>query len=227
MGIIVDLIIVLFLLVFVFLGYKKGLTGSIIKLLSFIIAIVISIMFCRPVANYVNRNTEIDDKIKTSIIDIFDKQEDDVSTEEEEEKEKEKEEEGIKEIIFKEISEDIKNAANETKTQVVNQSADRITETIINVGAAIAIYLVVRLVLIIVSFFIKGITELPIIKQVDKIGGVVYGLVEGMIIIYVIFGIISFITLALPENNISSTIEKSAIGGTIYNNNLILNLLIK
>lgn len=33
MGIIVDLIIIAVVLLFIFLGYKKGLTGSLIKLL--------------------------------------------------------------------------------------------------------------------------------------------------------------------------------------------------
>ena len=53
MGIIVDLIIIAVVLLFIFLGYKKGLTGSLIKLLSFIIAIVVAFVLYKPVANAV------------------------------------------------------------------------------------------------------------------------------------------------------------------------------
>ena len=221
MGIIVDLILVLVLLIFTFWGYKKGLTGSLLKLLSFVIAIVIAIALYKPVASYVNKNTQIDDKIKSSIVDIFDKQEERPQTEEENEDNKE----GIKGIIFKEISEDIKNTASEAKTEIVNKSAEKITETVINIGAGIVIYLAARLILVVISFFIKGITELPVIKQVDKTGGIIYGFAQGMLIIYVVLGIISLIALAAPGSSIVTAITKSAIGGMLYNNNLILNIL--
>ena len=223
MGIIVDLVIVLVLLVFVFLGYKKGLTGSLLKLLSFVIAIVVAFMFYKPVAKYIKQNTEMDDKIRASIVDTFDKQEEEIK---EEKEEAEEEKEGIKGIIFKEISEDIKNTANQTRTEIVDKSADKITDTVINVGSGIAIFLAARIILMIISFFIKGITELPIIKQIDKTGGIIYGFVEGMIIIFIVFGIISVITLAVPENTIVTAITKSAIGNMLYNNNLILNILL-
>ena len=65
MGIIVDLIIIVVVLLFIFLGYKKGLTGSLIKLLSFIIAIVVAFVLYKPVANAVIENTVIDDNIRT------------------------------------------------------------------------------------------------------------------------------------------------------------------
>ena len=67
MGIIVDLIIIAIVLLFVFLGYKKGLTGSLIKVLSFIIAIVLAFVFYKPLANIVLENTQIDDNIKATI----------------------------------------------------------------------------------------------------------------------------------------------------------------
>ena len=67
MGIIVDLIIIVVVLLFIFLGYKKGLTGSLIKLLSFIIAIVVAFVLYKPVANAVIENTVIDDNIRTTL----------------------------------------------------------------------------------------------------------------------------------------------------------------
>ena len=68
MGIIVDLIILAIIAIFILSGYKKGLTGSLIKLLSFIIAIIISFILYNPVATSIERNTQIDENIKSSII---------------------------------------------------------------------------------------------------------------------------------------------------------------
>ena len=65
MGIIVDLIIIAVLLLFVGMGYKKGLTGSLIKLASFAIALVLAFILYKPVGNMVIENTQIDEQIET------------------------------------------------------------------------------------------------------------------------------------------------------------------
>ena len=67
MGILMDLIIIAILVLSIIMGYKKGLTGSLIKLLSFIIAIVLAFVFYKPLANIVIENTQIDDNIKATI----------------------------------------------------------------------------------------------------------------------------------------------------------------
>ena len=71
MGIVVDLIIIAVVLLFILLGYRKGLTGSLIKLLSFIIAVVISLVFYKPLANILIDNTQIDENIKASMTETF------------------------------------------------------------------------------------------------------------------------------------------------------------
>ena len=62
MGIIVDLIIVAILILFILMGYKKGFTGSLIKLASFAIALVLAFVLYKPVANIVIEKTQIDEK---------------------------------------------------------------------------------------------------------------------------------------------------------------------
>ena len=70
MAIIIDLIIVALLAISIFIGYYKGLTKSLIRIFSFVIAIVVAAMFFKPVSNLVIDNTEIDDKIRESIISL-------------------------------------------------------------------------------------------------------------------------------------------------------------
>ena len=218
MGIIVDLILIACLAAFIIMGYRKGLTGNLLKLISFAVAIVLAIVLYKPVANFIIDNTKIDDNMKASIINTFNK----------EESQPEKEEQtGIQNMIIKNISKDIQEATEEAKNSIIEKSANDISITIINAGSAIAVYLVARIILVIISFFIKGITELPIIKQIDKTGGIIYGLVEGAIIIYVILGIISFANVMWPANAVAQAINRSAIGSMLYNNNIILNILLK
>ena len=67
MGIIIDLIIIGFVLLSVFLGYKKGLLELGIKLCAFIIAIVVTFILYRPISNLVINNTSIDENLQTTI----------------------------------------------------------------------------------------------------------------------------------------------------------------
>ena len=70
MSLIIDLIILGLILLCVFFGYKKGLTKCVIKILSFVIAIIIAVVLFKPISNFVINNTKIDDNIKNSIIEI-------------------------------------------------------------------------------------------------------------------------------------------------------------
>lgn len=215
MGIIVDLILIAFLLIFIFLGYKRGLTGSLIKLISFAVAIVLAIILYKPISSAIINNTNIDENIKASIINTF-------SSEENNEQESQDE---VQNSIVSNINKDIENATTEAKNTVVEQSAEKMSITIVNAGCAIAVFLIAKVILLVVSFFIKGITALPIIKQIDKTGGIAYGIIEGLIIIYIVFAIISFINIAWADNMVYQAIEKSALGSFLYNNNIILKFL--
>ena len=212
MGIIVDLIIIAVVLLFIFLGYKKGLTGSLIKLLSFIIAIVVAFVLYKPVANAVIENTVIDDNIRTTLsatLGVEDKTENT--------------EENVPSTIMDNINKEIENATDEVKDNVI----DHTTITIVNIGSGIVIFLAVRVILVLISLFAKILTDLPVIKQVDKLGGLAYGAIEGIVIVYAVLAVISLTSVIWANNAVVTAIAKSSLGEMLYNNNIILNLLFK
>lgn len=207
MGIIVDLILIACFILFIFVGYKKGLAGSLIKLCSFIIALILALALYKPVANAVKDNTQIDENIKSTIVETFGQQE-------------QTQEENMPKDLVQNISSEIENATSEA----VNNTAQSISDTIINIGAGIVIFIVTRLLLIIVSIFAKQIVKLPIIGLVDKVGGIAYGAVEGIVIIYIVLGLISLSSLIWVDNAVVTAITNSGIGSFLYNNNIILKI---
>ena len=207
MGIIVDLILIAFFILFIFVGYKKGLAGSLIKLCSFVIALILALALYKPVANAVKDNTQIDENIKSTIVETFGQQE-------------QTQEENMPKDLVQNISSEIENATAEA----VNNTAQSISDTIINIGAGIVIFIVARLLLIIVSIFAKQIVKLPIIGLVDKVGGIAYGAVEGIVIIYIVLGLISLSSLIWVDNAVVTAITNSGIGSFLYNNNIILKI---
>ena len=207
MGIIVDLILIACFILFIFVGYKKGLAGSLIKLCSFVIALILALALYNPVANAVKDNTQIDENIKSTIVETFGQQE-------------QTQEENMPKDLVQNISSEIENATAEA----VNNTAQSISDTIINIGAGIVIFIVARLLLIIVSIFAKQIVKLPIIGLVDKVGGIAYGAVEGIVIIYIVLGLISLSSLIWVDNAVVTAITNSGIGSFLYNNNIILKI---
>lgn len=218
MSLIIDLIILGIIILCVFLGYKKGLTKCIIKILSFVIALVIAFVLFKPVSNFIINNTTLDDNIKNSIVSIV---EEDVS-----ENGQVKENTNLPKSMVEHINESINNSINETKGAVVNTVAEQISVGIINVLVAIGLFIIARIALMFVSALSSIITDLPIIKQVDKIGGVAYGLVESLIIIFIAFAVISFISPMIESSGLIVAINKSILGSALYNNNLLLNIIL-
>lgn len=218
MSIIIDLIIVAILAVSIFLGYKKGLTKCVIKILSFAIALIVAAILFKPVSNLVIKNTQIDDNIKEAVMNIV---KDDVQ-----EDGKVKEDTNLPQSMVNYINESIEEAVTEAKTNVVEVAAENISKTAINVGVAILLFVVIRIALIFVSALSSIITDLPIIKQFDKAGGILYGLVRAFIMIFVILAFLSFISPIIEQTGIIIAINKSFIGSILYNHNILLNILL-
>lgn len=217
MSIIIDLIIVGIILLCVGLGYKKGLAKCAIKILSFVIALVVVAILYKPVSNLVIQNTEIDENIQNSVINLIGK---DVS-----EEGKVKEDSNLPKTMVEHINKEVENAVGEARDNIVKNVAQEISVVTINIAVAIALFILVRIALIFVSALSKIITDLPVIKQVDKLGGIAYGVLKAGIIIFAIFAFISFISPMIEQTGIVVAINKSFIGGMLYNNNLLLKII--
>lgn len=220
MGIVVDLIIVVILAGCIITGIKKGLTGSIIKLVSFIVALVLAFMLYKPVAAAITKNTQIDENIQNTIIQTF-------SKEKEETPGDSSQEQNMPTKFVQDINSKIENETTDARNKIVEETAKTTTTTIINIGSGIIVFIVARILLVIVSLFAKTITNLPIISQIDKIGGLAYGAVEGMLVIYIVLGLISLTSLIWANNSVVTAVTKSTIASILYNNNIILNILLK
>ena len=210
MSIIVDLVIVAVIALCIIVGYLKGLTGSLIKIVSFVLSLVIAFVLFAPISNFVINNTQIDENIETAIRQTI--------TSEDEKDEK------MPTAITEYINQKVEEVAQDAKEGVVDSTAKEVSITIVKAGTWIALFLVARIALICLRFITSLITKLPVIKQFDKVGGIIYGLIEGLIITYFALALISFIT-PMTNGTLSENINKSYVGSQMYNHNLLLNII--
>lgn len=216
MYIIVDLVLILILLLCVLNGYRRGLAGCIIKIVSFFIAAIIAVILFKPASLIIINNTQIDENIQTSIVEIFEKESDEKTQNEENENSS---------PILQYISEEIENATADKKKEIVNETAKKISVNIINVLSFIIVFVLARFVLIFVKALSDLITKLPLIKQCDKIGGVLYGIIQALVIIFIGLALITFISTIIGQNALLDLINQSYIGSKLCSNNILLQLI--
>ena len=213
MTIIVDLVIIAIIALCIIRGYIKGLTGSLIKILSFVLSLIIAFVLFVPVSNFIINTTQIDENIENSIREVVISEEEGTQTNE-----------TMPTAITDYINQKVEEAADTAKESVVNSTVTEVSRTIVKAGTWIVLFILARIALILLRFITSLIAKLPIIKQFDKLGGIVYGLAEGLIITYLALALISFIT-PMTKGTLSENINKSYVGSTMYNNNILLNII--
>lgn len=206
MSVVFDIGVIAIIALCTFIGYKQGLVKSAIKILAFFIAIILAFVLYKPVSSLIINNTSIDDNIKNVMI------------------EKIKPEGTEKEQEIK-IEDDIALRIMGEATNTIEQIAETFTTKIIEVAVLLLIFITVKIALRFVTVLTDLITKLPLLKQVNKLGGTVYGIIKGIIFVYTILAVVYLIT-PLLQNNVTEDINKSIITKTLYNNNLILNVII-
>lgn len=218
MAIVVDLIILGIILLSAYLGYRKGLIGVAFKIVSFLIAIVITLLLYKPVTNLVIQHTTWDEQLEEFIVEKF------ANTKTSENGTIQKEDTDMPEVIVGYINSMIKNTVDNSKEAIINTISHGLTINIIQLVVMLLLFVITRLLLIFAKAILELISEIPIIKQCNEAGGILYGILRGILIIYLILGIISLLIPFLANTVIVNVINQSFIGKLFYNNNLILML---
>lgn len=212
MGIILDIIIIAIMALSIFLGYKKGLVKVAVKLCAFLIAVIVTLIFYKPVSNMIIDNTQLNEKIENIII-------------ENGTKELEQSNEEEQKNILENMQEYVENSVTQTQNEIVTNAAKEISVRLINILVIVSLFIATRLLLILLVLISDLITNIPIIKQFNEIGGILYGTIRGLALIYVILAIVFLITSITSNNDIIATINSSYITQFMYNNNILLNII--
>ena len=119
-----------------------------------------------------------------------------------------------------------KSKSNEIAEQIAPEIAQELSYNIIRAVVMIVLYLVSKIALRFVTALANLIAKLPILNQFNKVGGIVYGAIRGILVIYVVLLIVSFVGQINPQNKLHTEIQKSFIAKEMYSKNII-ELLVK
>lgn len=219
-GILVDLVIISIMISNAFWGYRKGLVAVLFKVLVFVISLLIVLVLYKPVASSIMANTQLDEKLTESIRNILEG----TSLGDGE----------LLEVSNTHFSESLVNLINsfasealeKAKADAIGYVSVELSHFMIRVGTMLILFMVSRFFLLFVRFTAEMIANLPFIKTINKSGGLVYGILKGFFTIYLILAVFSLISPLISTWGIIGAIEDSKLGNKMYNDNIILNLII-
>lgn len=203
----IDLIIVAIVLLFTFIGYKRGLVKIAFSLCTFVIALIIALILYKPIANLVINNTEFDENIESAIVDNI-----------------------LPEGVFAtdeinlELDDNLYHSLLKNGTNTIQGVAETFSTKIIETIAFLFIFTLAKIALRFVTFFADLVAKLPILNQFNHLGGIIFGLLQGCLIVLVILALISLFAPMIDESIINN-INNSMIGSKIYTNNILLNFI--
>lgn len=214
----IDLFVLLFILMVAYLGYKKGLVGVAFKIFSFFIAIILALILFHPVSTFIINNTTLDDKINTYVSDKVNEEMSTNSENNNDNSDSEKKSSNLPKSISSYINKSISDTTKSIQNNIAETVSNNITKSIVNIISFIVVFIISRILLLFIRFLSDWIANLPILKQFNEIGGLLYGILKAFLILFICLALIS----VLPLYNIQNTISNTYITLFLYNINPIL-----
>ena len=196
MSIVVDFIIVAIILLSTFLAYRKGLITLSIQLVAVVISILATLILYKPISNLIVNTTSIDETIQNAILE----EANDIMT---------NDENGSDQIV-----ESIQN-------NMLPETARTISINIIQGAVILILYVGIRIALRFVTELANLLSKLTILNQFNKLGGIVYGILRGLLIVYIVLLLINLSGEIEPENQVYTLVEDSYLGKMMNENNVL------
>ena len=194
MEIAIDLIVVAIVALSAILGYKKGLVKLGAKLFAGIIAIILTFALYKPVANFIFENTNLRQDIEKAILEKTNS-------------------------IVENSENNAQKMVNETiNNKVMPEQAKEISKNAVYVLSGIGLYIVLKIILSIVFSLLNVIANLPILKQFNETGGLLYGILRGLLIVCIALLLTNVYIKTTPNTDLDEKIEHAYITKFIYSN---------
>lgn len=154
-----DLIIVLVVLIFMILGYYKGLVRSILSVVQYFAVIVLSIKLAPAFSKFLIEKFSLD-------------------------------------LTIVEWIKNNENMFSEAINLINNEILKNFAGRIINVLSIIILFIVLKIVFGFAISILNKVTNLPILNAVNRLGGLILGAVNGILVVYIISLLINWLPLA-------------------------------
>ncbi|HEY8500110.1 MAG: hypothetical protein GX059_04210 [Clostridiales bacterium] len=199
-------------------GLKVGLTKILFSLFSFIIAMAISVWISPVVNNMLKNNEKFYEKTKQKMEAILFEGLENTD--------------GIDELIGelplpKSIKESLIKNKSQKETNAKSYIAAHVTDIALKAMSFIISFVVVFIGLWVISIALNIISKLPILNQINKLAGLLVGGLQGLVVVWIIFTIVTMFSGTELGSTAFKQIESSSILSFLYDKNILTNVVLK
>lgn len=219
MGIIIDLILIGIVIAVCINSYIKGLVISVFNLVSSLAAMVLSYLFYPVIAGFL-KGTAILGWIQAPIRESLLENGATLA------------EVSVESLLGQlnlpaAISDGILNTVGEVPGQLpelAESVSAAVAGFILEIICIVLLFVIVKIGLLFAKGLLKTVTKLPLLHQVDKIGGLAFGLIEAFVLLTVVGAIFSLFSGNM-DSGILGAVESSFVAKFFYEDNLLIGLL--
>lgn len=124
------------------------------------------------------------------------------------------------------ISGSVNNTASKLEDAITGFVAVRIAGMIISSACYIIVFAAVYVVIRLLLRLANGISRLPLIKEVNKTLGILFGIIKALLIVWLFFVAVAVLYNTAFSQAVMTCVNDNAFLAWLYNNNIIMNILV-
>ena len=226
MNFILDLILILAIAACIIFSMKKGFISVSKSLLAIILTLVL-MSSMQPVLLGLLEGSVFGDRVKERVLEnitsVYEKEDfkKDTKTSDADTADKICESLGFPNFVEKSIKATL-SGLYEAEKNVMDVITESVTIMILKVLSMILVFIIVRLLVFLLVKLLALIFELPGLKTINKTMGAILGIVNAMLIVYIVCAAVSLFMPAESRIVIDETVRKTYILKHFYENNVLM-----
>lgn len=227
MGNILLVLVVVFLAIMAFAGYKKGFIKIILMMAALIVTITLSAILTPTITGILKDKTPVYDAIYVKMESFVSGQMQDQAVDQTDQQA------GALESM--DLPESIKNALinNNTGDSYIAMGVDSfaaytaksLTLFLLNAISFIILFIIISIIFGVIMQLANIFTKIPLIRGANKMAGIAAGLLEGILILWVLAMIVTACGATTWGQSVLKMIDDSVFLSFLYNNNLLTKLI--
>ena len=110
---------------------------------------------------------------------------------------------------------------------LVDNTAAGAATLIVNIISLILVFVLCKLLIMVIGKALDIVGKLPVIRQFNKLGGIVAGFAKGVLFCYIIFALLVVFAPMQNHGEVQKAIDSSTIASKMYYDNLLLKMINK
>jgi uncharacterized membrane protein required for colicin V production len=212
------LIVVLAILIIgVIVGWFRGFTNIIFETATTLVAIILAIVLCGPVAKAIIKNENLMGKLETKVSSALklDEAANKVPSAEELFKNV-----SLPSVITDKIASGLDAKTQNTAKAAAKATAQFVSRLIIYVACFIVVFIVAIIAIHLLDKFFDLINKLPVIKEVNSLVGAAVGLLLALFVVWLFFAVVTLLGSTGFGASMLSQISSSKFLNFLYTNNI-------